>query len=95
MAADKLLTAGSDRKFKTWNIDMDKCGADKDAGLEKNWECTFEVKESDMVLQPRAIAYNEGSGTVLCGTKTNQIVDGHYVLHQMNVYLLQVVMIMQ
>ena len=27
-----------------------------------------------MVLQPRAIAYNEDSGTVFCGTKTNQIV---------------------
>ena len=74
MAADKLLTAGSDRKFKTWNIDTGKCGVDNDAGLEKNWECSIEVKESDMVLQPRAIAYNEDSGTVFCGTKTNQIV---------------------
>jgi len=26
------------------------------------------------VLQPRAIAYNESTGTVFCGTKTNQIV---------------------
>ena len=25
---------------------------DKDAGLEKNLECTIEVEESDMVLQP-------------------------------------------
>ena len=53
MAADKLLTAGSDRKFETWNIDAGKCGVDNDADLEKNWECSIEVKESDIVLQPR------------------------------------------
>jgi len=71
MAADKLLTAGSDRKFKTWKIGACK---DKDAGLEKDWECSVEVKDSDVILQPRAIAYNGKSGTVFCGTKTNQIV---------------------
>jgi hypothetical protein len=56
MAADKLLTAGEDRKFKTWNIGECK---EKESGLEKTWECTIEVKESDMVLKPRAIAYND------------------------------------
>merc|ERR1712176_895378 len=71
MAQDKLLTAGSDRKFKTWNIGECK---ESSTGLEESWQCTVEVKESDMVLQPRAIAYNESTGTVFCGTKTNQIV---------------------
>lgn len=71
MANDKLLTAGSDRKFKTWNVgECTKGGA---AGLEKSWECTVEVKESDIVLTPRAMAYNAESGTIFCGTKTNQI----------------------
>jgi len=71
MAADKLLTAGKDRKFKTWNVGA--C-ADGNSGLEKSWECEVEVKDSDAVMNPRAIAYNEASGTVFCGTKTNQIV---------------------
>ena len=75
LAGDKLLTAGSDRKFKTFKISETKGGSGStESGLEQDWECTIEVKESDMVLQPRAIAYNSSTGTVFCGTKTNQIV---------------------
>lgn len=70
MVNDKLLTAGSDRKLKTWTIGECK---EKDSGLEKTWECSVEVKESDIELRPRAIAYNAETGTVFCGTKTNQI----------------------
>ncbi len=44
-----------------------------EAGLENDWETDVEVKESDMVLQPRAIASNADTKTC-CGTKTNQIV---------------------
>eukprot|EP01084_Bolivina_argentea_P273583 466066_1 len=71
LASGKLLTAGSDRKLKTWKIGECK---DKKSGLEKTWECSVEVKDSDMVLQPRAMAYNDSTGTVFVGTKTNQIV---------------------
>jgi len=67
---DKVLTAGSDRKLKTWAIGECK---EKDSGLTSDWECAVEVKESDIELRPRAIAYNDETGTVFCGTKTNQI----------------------
>lgn len=70
MVQDKLLTAGSDRKLKTWTIGECK---EKDSGLANDWECSVEVKESDIELRPRAIAYNAETGTVFCGTKTNQI----------------------
>jgi len=70
MVNDKLLTAGSDKKLKTWTIGEQK---EKDSGLENDWECEVEVKESDVELRPRAIAYNSETGTVFCGTKTNQI----------------------
>jgi len=72
MANDKLLTAGSDRKFKTFKVG--KCEKGKSTGLEQDWECSVEVKESDVVMLPRAMAYNSSEGTVFCGTKTNQIV---------------------
>jgi len=68
MAADLLMTAGSDRKLKTWSIDA------AENALEQKWECSVEVKESDVELKPRAMAYNDKTGTVFVGTKTNQIV---------------------
>eukprot|EP00486_Rosalina_sp_Unknown_P002333 CAMPEP_0201576290 /NCGR_PEP_ID=MMETSP0190_2-20130828/22024_1 /ASSEMBLY_ACC=CAM_ASM_000263 /TAXON_ID=37353 /ORGANISM="Rosalina sp." /LENGTH=798 /DNA_ID=CAMNT_0048006991 /DNA_START=145 /DNA_END=2541 /DNA_ORIENTATION=+ len=74
MAGDKLLTAGSDRKFKTFDIDTAACGTDGKSGLTNNYECEIEVKESDMVMLPRAIAYDGAGGIAYCGTKTNQIV---------------------
>jgi len=74
MAGDKLLTAGSDRKFKTFDIDTGSCGNDGNTGLSNNYECEIEVKESDMVMLPRAIAYDDKGGIAYCGTKTNQIV---------------------
>merc|ERR1712087_156464 len=68
MAGELLMTAGSDRKLKTWKIEAEE------NKLEESWQCTVEVKESDMELKPRAMAYNEETGTVFVGTKTNQIV---------------------
>merc|ERR1712087_902362 len=53
---------------KTWKIEAEE------NKLEESWQCTVEVKESDMELKPRAMAYNEATGTVFVGTKTNQIV---------------------
>jgi len=68
MAGNLLMTAGNDRKLKTWTIDA------AENKLDETWACTVEVKESDMELKPRAMAYNESTGTVFVGTKTNQIV---------------------
>jgi len=68
MAGNLLMTAGSDRKLKTWNIEA------AENKLEESWQCSVEVKESDVELKPRAMAYNEATGTVFVGTKTNQIV---------------------
>ena len=70
MVNDKLLTAGSDKKLKTWTIGEQK---KRDSGLENDWECAVEVKESDIEVTPRAITYNSETGTVFCGTKANQI----------------------
>jgi WD40 repeat protein len=68
---DKLLTAGNDKKFKTFTIGDVK--AKESTGLEQSWECEVEVKDSDIQLIPKAMAYNGSTGTIYCGTKTNQI----------------------
>ena len=76
MAGALLMTAGSHRKLKTWSIDAD------DNNLEEAWQCTVEVKERDMELKLRAMAYNGKTGTVFVGTNMKSegaqvITNGH------------------
>merc|ERR1712087_297422 len=45
----------------------------KSCALEQKWQIEVNIADTDYILQPKAMAYNNKTGTLFVGSKTNQI----------------------